>query len=253
MKKIINYLSQIFLLFLAVYLLSSCKTLTSNRMFETKSDYEYSEFKPSQKEYIIQPYDDLDLKIYSNKGDRLIDVKGNLRLQQNVIKYTVEFDGKVKVPTLGRITLSGLTVREAERLLEKEYSLFFQSPFVMLEVTNKRVIVFSSGSSEGNVIKFSNDNFTLIEALAESGGVNDYGKSYRIKLLRGDLNNPQIFMFNIRNMKDISDVNFRLQSNDIIYVEDRPRYAAKALQEVTPYLTLFTSIFTVYLLVSQNK
>ena len=251
MKKTSILLLQVFLIIITVSIFSSCKTLTSNRMFETNSNYEYSEFKPSQKEYIIQPYDNLDLKIYSNKGNRLIDIKGSNRIQQSLVKYTVEFDGKVKVPTLGRIKLSDLTVREAERLLEEKYTHFFQKPFVMLEVTNKRVIVFSSGSSEGQVVNFSNDNYTLIEALAESGGVKDYGKSYKIKLLRGDLNNPQIFMFNIRNMKDISNVNFRLQSNDIIYVEDRPRYASKALKEITPYLTLFTSIFTVYLLVSK--
>jgi len=241
---------RLLLLLIVVSFFSSCRTLTSNRMFETKSSYDFSDFEPAQIEYIIQPFDDLSLKIYTNKGDRLIDIKGTSRLQQDGITYKVEFDGQVKVPTLGRVQLSGKTIREAESLLEDKYKAYFKDPFVMVEVTNKRVIVFSSGSADGQVIRFSNDNFTLIEALAQSGGVKDYGKSYRIKLLRGDLNNPQIFIFNIRNMKYINDVNFQLQSNDIIYVEARPRYAAKTLQEITPYLTLFTSIFTVYLLVS---
>jgi polysaccharide export outer membrane protein len=219
-------------------------------MFKTNSAYDYAEFKPEQVEYIIQPYDDLDIKIYTNKGDRLIDVKGDSRMQQNPIVYTVEYDGQVKIPTLGLVKISGKTVREAEKMLEQKYQAFFKEPFVKLEVTNKRVIVFSSGSSAGQVIQFSNDNYTLIEALAQSGGIEDYGKSYKIKLLRGDLNNPQIFIFNIRNIKDINNVNFQVLSNDIIYVEDRPRYATKFLKEITPYLTLFTSIFTVYLLVS---
>lgn len=234
---------------LVVILMSSCRLITSNRMFSTGSDYEYAEFQPSKKEYIIQPHDNLDLKIFTNKGDRLIDVKGGAKIQPSTVKYSVEYDGQVKVPTLGRVKLSGYTIREAEKYLEEQYTSYYKGPFVILKVTNKRVIVFSNGSSSGKVLNFSNDNYNLIEALAESGGVQDNGKSYKIKLLRGDLNNPEIFIFNIRDVSDISNVNFQLQSNDIIYVEDKPRYATKVLRELTPYLTLLTSAFTVYLLV----
>ncbi len=250
MKVKNNLLFRIVGLLLVVSFLSSCRSLTSNRMFETKSNYDYSEFKVSQKEYIIQPFDKLSLKIFTNKGDRLIDVKGASKSMQDPLLYTIEYDGQVKVPTLGRIFLGGMTIREAEKLLEKEYQDYFKDPFVFIEVTNKRVIIFASGSSNGQVVSFSGDNFSLIEALAESGGITDYGKAYKIKLLRGDLNDPEVFHFNIRKMEDIKSVNFQLQSNDIIYVEDRPRYATKMLKEITPYLTLFTSIFTVYLLVS---
>ncbi len=238
-------------MFLAVSLLTSCRSLTSNRMFETSSGYDYTKFKVSEKEYIIQPFDKLDIKVYTNKGDRLIDIKGGGKNQVKTIEYTVEFDGQVKVPTLGRIKLDGLTIREAEKKLEDKYKAYFKDPFVFLEVTNKRVIIFSSGSSTGSVIRFSSDNYTLVEALAQAGGIGDFGKAYNIKLLRGDLNHPEIFHFNIRNMKDIKDINFKIQSNDIVYVEDKPRYAAKTLQEITPYLTLFTSVFTVYLLVTR--
>ena len=250
MKVKNNLLFRIVGLLLVVSFLSSCRSLTSNRMFKTKSNYDYSEFKVSQKEYIIQPFDKLSLKIFTNKGDRLIDIKGVSRNMEDPLHYTIEYDGQVKVPTLGRIPLGGMTIREAEKFLEREYQDYFKDPFVFIEVTNKRVIIFASGSSNGQVVSFSSDNFSLIEALAESGGITDYGKAYKIKLLRGDLNNPEIFHFNIRNMEDIKSVNFQLQSNDIIYVEDRPRYATTMLKEITPYLTLFTSIFTVYLLVS---
>ncbi len=235
---------------LSVSILTSCRSLTSNRMFETKSGYDYTEFKTSEKEYIIQPFDKLDIKIYTNKGDRLIDIKGGAQKQVNLLEYTVEYDGQVKVPTLGRVKLDGMTIREAELFLEAKYKEYFKDPFVFLKVTNKRAIVFSSGSSKGQVVFFSSDNYTLVEALAEAGGISDFGKAYKIKLLRGDLNNPEVYSFNIRKMKDINGINFKILSNDIIYVEDRSRYATKTMREVMPYLTLFTSVFTVYLLVS---
>jgi polysaccharide export outer membrane protein len=220
-------------------------------MFQTSSAYEFSEFKVSEKEYIIQPYDKLSMQVFTNKGDRLIDISGTMKSNQTPVEYKVEYDGQVKVPTLGRVNLGGLTLREAEKILEQQYLSYFKDPFVFIEVTNKRVMVFANGSSEGKVINFSSDNFTLIEALAQAGGISNFGKAYQIKLLRGDLNNPEVYVFNIRKLEDINSVNFQLLTNDIIYVEDRPRYAVRALQEITPYLTLFTSIFTVYLLVTK--
>jgi polysaccharide export outer membrane protein len=117
---------------------------------------------------------------------------------------------------------------------------------VKINVTNKRIIVFTNGSSNGKVITLKNDNYTLIEALAESGGISDQTKSYKIKLLRGDLNNPDVFLFNLKKVSNMKDFNFILQANDIVYVEARPRYASKVLAEITPYLSLFSTALLIY-------
>jgi polysaccharide export outer membrane protein len=226
--------------------LPSCKSLTSSDLFKTGSQYKYADFKPSEKEYRIQPFDKIDMKIYTNDGYKLIDMAVVQHQQAPV--YGVEFDGQVKLPSLGRVNLAGKTVREAELELETLYSQIFIDPFVMVTVTNKRVIVFSGGSSNGSVLEMKNDNYTLIEALADAGGISEFSKSYRIKLLRGDLNNPEIFVFNIRNVADMQHANFILQANDIIYVDARPRYASRIVSEISPYLSLMSSVLLVYAL-----
>ena len=91
-----------------------------------------------------------------------------------------------------------------------------------------------------------NDNFTLIEALAKVGGISSFSKAYKIKLIRGDLNNPQVYVFNIRSLKNMKKSNFVLQSNDIIYVDARPKYASRILNEISPYIGLLTSIMLIY-------
>lgn len=238
-----------YLLFILIILLfASCKVISPSKMFQTEKDFEFSEFQASKKEYIIQPFDKLNLKIYTNDGFRLIDVQGNAgnnMQSRNVISYLVEYDGKVKVPTLGRIKISGLTIRDAEQLLEKEYSQYYKNPFVIINVTNRRIIVFSGGSSKGSVLPITNENFTLIEALAQAGGIDNFSKSYKIKLIRGNLNDPQVFLFNVSDLKDMKKANFLLQANDIIYVETRPRYASKILVEIAPYMSLLTTILLI--------
>jgi polysaccharide export outer membrane protein len=127
-----------------------------------------------------------------------------------------------------------------------EDSKYMKEPFVLINVTNRRVFVFSAGAEKGDVVYMDNDNFTLIEALAKVGGISSFSKAYRIKLIRGDLNNPQVYVFNVRSLKNMKKSNFVLQSNDIIYVEARPKYASRLLGEISPYISLLTSILFLY-------
>ncbi len=244
---------KIVIVLVVVLNLVSCKSITSSRMFDTPKDYEYSEFSASPKEYIIQPYDKITVQLYHNKAVDLIDKeKGQIRFSRNnQMFYNVEWNGKVKLPALGWVDVSGLTVKELEHKLEEEFRNEYVDPFVFVEVVNRRVIVFANGSAKGTVVNFSNENFSLIEALAHAGGISDFDKAYKIKLIRGNLKNPEVFKFDIRNLEEIKKAEFQLLSNDIIYVESRPRYASKLLREITPYLSLLTSVFTVYILLTK--
>jgi polysaccharide biosynthesis/export protein len=227
-----------------VLILSSCRTLQPNKLFQAQHA-QYSDFKPLEKEYLIKPFDKLNIRISTNDGFKLINIEGTQMLI-NGLEYLVEFDGKIKVPTLGRIDIAGKTIRDAEAFLENRYKEYYQNPFVQINVTNRRVIVFSQGSEAASVIDMDNENFTLIEALAKVGGLSNLSKSYKIKLLRGDLNNPEVYLFNIYALKDMTKANFLLQANDIIYVESRPKYVSKILEEIAPYLSLITTGLMVY-------
>jgi len=231
-------------------LFAGCKVLNPSVMFETEKDYAYSDFEKELDEYIIKPFDKLDVRIYTNDGHQLVDMESSMssnRGQRSATPYLVEYDGLVKVPTLGRIKISGLTIKGAEELLEDKYSQYYQKPFVLVNVTNRRVVVFNSGSTSGTVLSIENERFTLIEALAQSGGIDDFSKSYRIKLLRGNLDNPEIYMYNVRTIEEMKKANMVLQANDIIYVEKRPRYTSRVLNEIMPYVSLLNTFVLVYL------
>ena len=238
--------------FLLTSIISGCKVLNPSVMFKTKPNYEFADFEKEVDEYIIRPFDKLDIRIYTNDGYQLVDMESTSnvsRNQKNSTPYLVEYDGLVKVPTLGRIEISGLTIKQAEELLEGKYSQYYQKPFVLVNVTNRRVVVFSSGSTRGTVLSIENEKFTLIEALAQAGGIDDFSKSYKIKLLRGDLENPQVYMYNISSVEEMKKANVVLQANDVIYVEKRPRYVARTLNELMPYITLLNTFILLYITV----
>lgn len=215
-------------------------------MFKTDKNYDFAEFKNTETQYIIRPFDKLDLEIYTNDGFRLIDNNNKVSKQAAKTFYTVEYDGQVKVPSLGRLNISGLTIRQAEKMLEQKYAELYKEPFVLLNVTNRRVFLFTDGSNNAQVLNIDNENFTLIEALAQSGGISSLSKAYKIKLIRGDITNPDIYLYNISTIKDMKEANLILQANDIIYVEARPKYATRILAEIAPYLSIVSTGLIIY-------
>lgn len=234
-----------------MFIFGGCAILQPNKMFETDKDFKFDDFEPvADKEYHLQAYDIISLSISTNDGYKLINTgdmqsanRGNNRQE---IEYLIEYDGFVKVPTLGRVKVDGLTIREAEAFLEKEYAAFFQKPFVLIRVNNRKVYVFKSGGEAGSVIIIPENRLTLIEALAMSGGIPDGDKAYRIKLIRGDVsNNPKVYKYDVSSFTDIQGANLLLQANDIIYIDSRPRYVRRALAELTPYLALLSTILLI--------
>jgi polysaccharide export outer membrane protein len=231
--------------------IQSCSLLQPNKMFKTEKGFEYNKFEPQEeKEYRIQPYDIISLSINTNDGYKLINTGEMQRNSQNLkqeIEYLVEYDGYVKIPVLGRIKLTDLTIREAEKLLEEKYKEYYNNPFIFLKVNNRKVYIFKSGGEQGSVINIPEDRLTLIEALAISGGIPDGDKAYKIKLIRGDVSkDPQVYKYNVSSLEQLQGTNLLLQANDIIYIDTRPRYARRLLVEMTPYLTLLTTALLLY-------
>jgi len=225
-------------------------------MFQTEDEYPISNFEVSKKEYVIQPYDKIAVRVVSNIGESLFgtgnnESGGNTNMMNNRnqqgLEFPVEYDGLIKLPIVGRVNISGKTVREAEEYLENLYGDYYVDPFVLLQVTNRKVMIFMDSGTAASIVEMPTENLTLIEAIAQSGGLTQYSKAYKIKLIRGNLTeNPDIYYWNIANLSDLKDTNIYLEANDIIYIDSRPRYVNKVLSEISPYLTLTTTLITAY-------
>jgi len=208
------------LFILAVMLLvSSCNNRSI--MFRTKRHYTFSDLSkiPPTREYKIGLNDQLEISVNPNKGAAMIDAATAVNLVSQTINVIVEFDGTIKLPVLGRIAIKDLTAREAELLLEERFSLFYVDPFVNVKLTNKRVIIFPGSPGTARVMNLANQNTTLTEAIALAGGIPSSGKSHRIKLIRGDIANPQVYLIDLSTIEGMKEGDIVLQGNDIIYVE----------------------------------
>lgn len=217
-----------------------------------------------EKNYIIRPDDILEIRLYSNKGENMIDfnipkpgaVAGSntaTTQQQQIPRFLVESDGFVRLPQVGGIRLAGYSLRQADSLLAVAYNNFYVEPFVNVKFANKRVVVL--GATENQVVPLNNENMTVLEVLALCGGIGTVGKAGNIRLVRGDLKDPEVQLIDLSTIEGMRRANLVVQPNDILYIEPIRRPLREVTADITPFLTIIstlTSIITIILFIRQS-
>ncbi|MDX2172837.1 MAG: polysaccharide biosynthesis/export family protein [Bacteroidota bacterium] len=245
-------MKHIFLFLFTLILFSSCKVFKSSLMLKTPKNYNYDKLLDSlsKLDYKIAPNDVIIFKVFTNDGFKLIDLAttttGSFRTDIDVV---VESDGTVKMPLVGKFSIEGLTIREAESLFEEKYSKYYVNPYVTLRVSNKRVIVFPGNNGLARVIPLTNNYTTIMEAIASAGGIPDDGKAYKVKLIRNNEDSkkkPYVYLMDLSRIEGLADAKTKVQANDIIYVEPRYRPLSTFNKEITPLITLITSVLILY-------
>jgi polysaccharide biosynthesis/export protein len=256
-------LSRWFLLIAVPFLLislNSCRILNPSIMLYADKAYAFDTLKNDStiaKEYQLGPNDIIEFRLFANDGFKMIDIlssansgAGNNLIRQG-FEYTLDREGIVRLPVVGNVDLKGMTIVAAQLHLEERFSEYYVKPFVLIKVVNKRIIVFNGEPGQAKVLYLQNNNTTVLEALALSGGVSANGKAYNIKLIRKteDPKKPvKVYKLDLSKIQNIDQGNTVVQSNDIIYVEPRRQFARRALGEITPVISLITSAFTLYYL-----
>ena len=211
-------------------------------MFRLK-DYQYFELAKRQLEqYIIQSGDEITVQIYTRDGFRLVDAigGGSVAAGQSNSSYVVDREGFAKIPVLGDFYVKGYTESELERIFAEKFSGLFVDPYVILKVVNRRVIIFR-GSTAG-VITLPRMPITLFEVLSSAGGVTGKLKAYKIKIIRGDLKNPEVHLVDLSTLEGIRKTDLIVQGNDIIYIEEQKNVPSDILNTFMPYLSILTTV-----------
>jgi polysaccharide export outer membrane protein len=205
------------------------------------------EIKSVEHNYTIQANDFLKLDVFTNEGERIIDPnKENVNstataggIERPVVEYLVNHEGVAKFPMIGDLKVEGLTLRQAEEILQKEYSKFYQGAYVILQYMNKRVIVL--GSPGGQVIPLTNQNIKLVEVLAMAKGIDNTGKARNIRVLRGD----QVYVADLSTIEGYLKYNMIIEPGDIVYVEPVRKPLAEGLRDYGTMFSIFASFTTV--------
>jgi polysaccharide export outer membrane protein len=170
--------------------------------------------------------------------------------------FVVNNEGIVELPIVGKKKVDGYNEEELRQILKKEFDNIYNNPFLYLKVENRRAIVFKG--TEGMIIPLNRTPTNIFEVLAKSGGIDRHMKSYDIQLIRGNLKNPDVYKVDLSTLQGIQNSELLVQSNDIIYVQERRRPVFYAMSDVAPIVTVPLSIIssittTILLFITINK
>lgn len=105
-------------------------------------------------------------------------------------------DGKISLPIIGEFQAAGTTPRDLEAALTAKYGEYLRAAKVVItvkEVNSQKVYVIGEVKKEGP-IRVSGP-VTVLQALAEAGGMTDYAKRKKIYVLRDDQSRQAILRF----------------------------------------------------------
>ena len=243
------------LLLVSILSMSAC-SYRNNVMFSHDDDFVAAqltaEARALETNYIIQPNDLLNVKVYTKNGEMIIDpeyeltkgINSNNRDNRPDPEYLVRLDGSIFLPMVGDVSLVGFTIHEANLKLIELYSEYFVDPYVIANYTNKRITVL--GAPGGQIIPLENENLTIAEVLAMSGGLQDNGNASAMKLIRGN----EVFLIDFSTVEGYYASNQIVKAGDIIYIEPINRVVADNAGTIALILSMITTTVTLLVLVT---
>lgn len=151
---------------------------------------------------------------------------GNARSGTNLIlAYTVDEQGDIDFPVLGKVAVEGKTRQEVaahikSRLIARD---LVKDPIVIVEYVNMAVSVLGEVNHPGR-LEVMKDYFTIIDAIAAAGDLTINGQRENVMVMREVDGEDQTYVINLCDRQDVlSSPAFYLQQNDVIYVSPNPK------------------------------
>lgn len=137
-----------------------------------------------------------------------------------MVAYTVDEQGTIDFPILGKIMVGGKTRREVaeyiqDRLIARE---LVSDPIVTVEYVNMGVNVLGEVKNAGH-IDIDKDHFTIVDALAYAGDMTITADRRNVIVARQQDGANQVYQLDMTNMQDVlASPAYYLQQNDLVYV-----------------------------------
>lgn len=218
-------------LFLAaglVLLLGSCSTPKQITYFQDSDNVNGARIA-APKEITIKPKDKISILVNCKSQEltalfNLPEVSysiGQGSGSNNASGYTVDENGYINFPVLGKIHVAGQTRTQISEKIKDELERQGQATgaIVTVEYLNLNYQVLGEVNHPG-VFAINKDATTIMDAIANAGDLTIYGKRENVKLMRNNNGRQETYVVDLCSAQSlISSPAYYLQQNDVIYVE----------------------------------
>ena len=228
---------QMLLLWGGVLCMSSCGTSKKVVYFQdmkpgdteiTLPEVKAITIRPEDKIYILvnsrdpQLTDLFNLPILSRPlGQSLRNGGSYVGNNQGVSAYTVDADGEIDFPVLGKIHVAGMRREEIAQYIKNELikNNLVKDPVVTVEFANLCISVLGEVNNPGR-FSIDRDRLTILDALSMAGDLTIYGNRSKVLVLRQEGDAQRVYGLNLTSGEHIyTSPAYYLQQNDVVYVE----------------------------------
>ncbi len=160
--------------------------------------------------------------------------------------YLVDNEGNITLPLLGKITVAGLKVSEALRLIEQKSLLFVKDATVKVRLLSYKITVMGEVRNPGVYYNYSK-SITIFEALSMASGITDFASIKRVLVMRPTSDGTKSYRLDLTKKDLISSTAYYLLPNDMVYVTpDSYKYFGTNSQLWSMSLSAVTTALLVY-------
>lgn len=147
----------------------------------------------------------------------------------NINGFTVDNQGFISLPHIGKLHVMDMTTEECARLVEEKIreNGIATDPEVQVYLLNARVTVLGAVGAP-RVVSLTSERNTIVDILAQCGDIGDTGLRYKIRLFREENGMRQMYFLDMTKADVFQSPAFYVQQNDLIYVEHNKSKGVKA-------------------------
>ena len=157
----------------------------------------------------LRPGDTFDLRIGGVPGDEMAAISSS---------YTLDGEGYLNLPYLGKLQVSGMTPGQIQALVERDYVErgIFTHPTITLSIASGARFVNVGGQVKApSRIPYTPD-MTVFSAINAAGDFNEFADQKKVRLMRGD----KVTIVNCKKIRSDPSQDVKVLPGDVIQVPE---------------------------------
>jgi len=244
--------------FVILLILIQACTPTSKITYLNDSTIEKSSESPVPPKHHLEIGDILMVKVISRNEEskNLFNIEANPNNANTALTaanlylngFTISQEGTIDIPNVGEVNVLNQTLEQAEATIAVKAKEYLINPFVIVKLANFQFTVLGEINMPGNYPVYK-EAITIYDAIAMSGGITDYGNLKKVKIVRSDKNEKEIYNIDLSSNHILNSDFFYLRNNDLIYIQPLKfkGFRKSQSQLLLSALTTFAVVFNVYL------
>jgi len=241
---------------LVIYLLlCSCVTQRKLQYIQDKDENVKSFTEVELPDYTLKPDDELYIQVFS-LDEAAVNIFSNVRQDPYVgsmspygaslASYSVGKDGFVFLPVIGKIHVEDKTLPEVSLILKDSLTHILNQPIVTVKLINRYVSVLGEVKNPGH-FPYSQDKFTIYDALGMAGDITDFGNRKQVLLVRNEDGKNIRVNIDLTKSEILSSQYYNLRPNDIVYVKSvRQKFWNISQVPISLFLSAVTTALLIY-------